>query len=169
MMNAPACTRPAAQRLAAPAPANDDDGDADAKQLAADEWQHQVCEAWSSWCRTRRFFGRPSLPASLLGKLAGPPARDHSQGGPDAVCNAQLAALHLAVLAQPVEALDRQAFEAHYLWRVRNIKAAAAALGVSRQHWYRLVRDFRTRVCNASLEIQRDNEQQAACLPSRAA
>jgi hypothetical protein len=166
-MNATACHPATVQRLAAPAPLTDDDNDADAKQLAADERQHQVCEAWSSWCRTRRFFGRPSLPASLLGKLAGSPARAPSANGPDAVCSAQLSALHLAVLAQPVEALDRQAFEAHYLWRVRNIKAAAAALGVSRQHWYRLVRDFRTRVFNASIEIQRDNERQAAILPSR--
>lgn len=149
-------------RLAAPAPVVDegDEADPDAKQLAQDGHVHELCEAWSGWCRTRRFFGRPAMPVSLLGKLTAR-TRPLSPGGPNARCSAQLAAFHLAVLGQPAEALDRQVFELHYLWRVRNVKAAAAAVGISRQHWYRLVREFRARVYAASQEIQRDNEAQA--------
>lgn len=147
-------------RFAAPAPADGDDHDADAQQLAEQSELHALCEAWSSWCRTRRFFGRPSMPASLLGKLTAR-TRPFTSGGPNAKCSAQLSAFHLAVLGQPADALDRQVFELHYLWRVRNVKAAAAAVGISRQHWYRLVREFRARVYAAALEIQRDNEEQA--------
>jgi hypothetical protein len=147
-----------ALRLAAPAPvADSDEQDPDAKQLASDGRLHELCEAWSSWCRTRRFFGRPSMPASLLGKLTSR-TRAAQPGGPNAACSAQLAAFHLAVLGQPASALDRQVFELHYLYRVRNIKACAAELSISRQHWYRLVREFRARVYTAACEIQRDNE-----------
>jgi hypothetical protein len=147
-------------RFAAPAPADAEEQDADAQQLAEASELHAVCESWSSWCRTRRFFGRPAMPASLLVKLTSR-TRPLSPGGPDAACSAQLSAFHLAVLGQPATALDRQVFELHYLWRVRNVKAAAAAVGISRTHWYRLVREFRARVYAAALEIQRDNEEQA--------
>jgi hypothetical protein len=157
-----------AQRLAAAAPAaKPDEYDPDAKQLLADQTLHELCEAWSAWCRTRRFFGRPSMPASLLGKLTSRTRVASQPGGPNAPCNAQLAALHLAVLGQPADALDRQVFELHYLWRVRNVKAAASAVGISRQHWYRLVRDFRARVAAAGREIQQDNETQGAELQAK--
>jgi hypothetical protein len=147
--------------LAAPAPANttpaDDDQAMSAAELETEARLHALCEAWSSWCRTRRFYGRPSMPVSLLGRLTAR-TRTSPAGGPDAICSAELSALHLAVLGQPAEALDRQVFELHYLWRVKNVKAAAATMGISRQHWYRLVRAFRARVCTAAVEIQRDNQ-----------
>lgn len=163
--------REEAPRLAAAAPAgvHPEHEDADgisADQLAEGNHVHQLCEAWASWCWTRRYYGKSSKPASLLGRLASK-SRPINPGGPDAVCSAELHAFHLAVLAQP-DALDRQVFELHYLVRPKNIKAAAPAVGISRRHWYTLVRDFRERAYSASREILAENIEAANRLPSRA-
>lgn len=162
--------REEAPRLAAPAPLGthpeheDADGISSA-QLSEGDRIHQLCEAWASWCWTRRYYGKSSQPASLLGRLASK-SRPINPGGPDGICSAELHAFHLAVLAQP-DALDRQVFELHYLVRPKNIKAAAPTLGVSRRHWYTLVRDFRQRAYLASREILADNLSAADRLPSR--
>jgi hypothetical protein len=143
--------------LAAPAPTPDEDDDVEPSSTADDAWLHSFCEEWSAWCRTRRFYGKPSMPASLLGKLTAKTRATGNFGGPDAIARADLLAFHLAVLGQPAEALDRQVFELHYLWRVKNVKAAAAQVGVGRQHWYTLVKEFRRRAFAASKEILRSN------------
>lgn len=157
-----------APRLAAPAPVRDDDEDhaIEAGAAGADRNLHEFCEDWAYWCRTRRFFGPPDRGSCLLGRLSGQ-SRPVRAGGPDGACSADLAAFHLAVLAQPRDALDRRVFEMHYLARVRNIKAAAAQMSIGRQHWYTLVADFRSRAYTASLEILRANHAAAAVLPHR--
>lgn len=151
------------QRFGAPAPAGDHPAYDAAEglsrgELDADQALNELCVAWAAWCRTRRFYGPPPLPSSTLGKLSlRASSRPNVVGGPDAPCGAELAALHLAVIAQPADELGRQVFELHYLWSVRNVKAASAALGISRQHWYRLLRGFRRRVYIASQSILRFN------------
>lgn len=158
------------QRLAAPAPQLLDDDEAepsaDTKKLAASAEVHDLCVRWASWCRSRRVYVRPSLPPSLLGRLA---SKGSGRGGdgPNALCSAELMAFHGAYLSQPQEALDRIAFELHYYWAVRNIKTAAAELGISRQHWYRLVADCRDRIYRTSLQILSTNMHAADSLPSR--
>lgn len=127
-----------------------------------------LCWQWAGWCRTRRLYVKPSLPPSLLGRLRTPgTGRGRPGGGPDAACSAGLMAFHIAFLAQPEDALDRRVFALHYYVGVRNIKAAAAAVGVSRQHWYRLVVDCRHRIHQASLQILQQNLAAAQHLPSR--
>jgi hypothetical protein len=138
---------------------------ADESSLAAGHL-HQVCEAWAVWCRTRRLYTAPSLPPSILGRLASKSAPS-SGTGPDAVCSAELAAFHAAWLAQNMHALDAQCFWLHYGARVANVKAAAAAMGISRQHWYRLVADCRARVYRISRDILAINCAAAESLPSR--
>lgn len=171
-MNAVTTTPPT--RFAAPAPADpDEDDDAAADQAAAGEKEsesshlHELCCQWAAWTASRRLYVRPSAPQSVLGKLTARAPGKPSSGGPDAIASAQLMAFHHAVLAQPPEALDRQVFELHYLTRVRNIKTAAALLGISRQHWYTLLRDFRQRAHRASLEIMGSNLAAAAAMPSQ--
>lgn len=161
-----------AQILAAPAPelppAEDaDEAPIEAAELAAQPDLHELCERWAVWYRSRRLFVRPSLPASTLGRLTRKSSGVGTPGGPDAACSAELWAFNLAYLSQPPEALDRRVFELHYYWRVRNVKAAAAELGIGRQHWYRLVRDFRARVHRASLSILAINEAARDALSSR--
>jgi hypothetical protein len=156
-----------ALNLAAPAPGCNDDDEVDTSD-ATDSHLHEFCEQWSAWCRTRRFYGKPSLPASLLGKLTSKTRATANYGGPDAIASAQLAAFHLAVLGQPAEALDRQVFELHYLWRVKNVKAAAAQIGIGRQHWYTLVKEFRQRAYSASQDILSSNLEAGQMLPSAA-
>lgn len=126
----------------------------DAEQL------HELCETWSHWSRTRRFYGQPPVTANVLGKLT-TRTRAWSRGAPDALCSADMAALHLAIQAQPREALDRRVFELYYLYRVRNIKAAAAELGVSRQHFYTLLRAFQRRVYLSSKALREAHAQSA--------
>ena len=161
-------THEAPQQLAATAPQDDEAEDlaVEGAELAERAELHELCLDWSWWCRTRRFYVRPSLPASLLGKLRTPTATRRGNGGPDAVASAELFAFHLAVVGQPTEALDRKVFELHYYWGVRNVKASAAELGISRQHWYRLVNDFRDRAYRASREILAANLGAAAQLQS---
>lgn len=159
------------QRFAAAAPQRAHSGYDSAeglsrRELDADQALNELCVAWAAWCRTRRFYGPPPLKGSLLGKLVSN-NRSKPSDGPDAPSNAEVAALHLAIIAQPAAGLDRQVFELHYLWNVRNIKSASAVLGISRQHWYRLLRGFRRRVHHASQEILNANLMALQSLPHR--
>ena len=155
----------------APAPTSDDEGDdgppeVEFRDQASDDHLDVLCEQLVWWCRTRRFYGSPKQPASVLGQLA-KRTRPLRPGGPDADCSAQLAALYIAVIAQPPEALDRQVFELHYFMRVGNVKVAAAQLKIGRQHWYTLLREFRRRIYAASCSIMQANDAALAALPHR--
>lgn len=161
--------------LAAPAPGTDaadlDELDAlgaplDEAELARLRDRDQLMQAYAQWCRTRGFFGQAPVSTSVLGKLqkrrsavVGEP------GGPDAPCSAEMSALHLAVTAQPEDALDRKVFKLHYIYNVRNVKEAAHTLGVSRAHWYRLLRAFCDRVVIGMARIQQVNLDKAGRLP----
>jgi hypothetical protein len=128
----------------------------------------ELCESLSRWVHTRKLYGAPRGPVSLLGKLrTGTRALKASGGGPDAACSALLQALYIAVLREPIDALDRQVFERHYFDRVTNIKVAAADLGITRQYWYVVLRSFRRRVHGAALQLQQDNEAEAAAMEAR--
>jgi len=156
----------AAQTVAAAATVIDDeDGAAVADNtdpvVAA---EHELCTAWGTWSRTTRLYGPPPLAPGVLGKLMKKPAAIESRR--DVECRPDLWALHNAITAQPLNT-DRKVFELHYRYRVRNIKAAAAELGIKRPHWYRLLAAFRQRVCIGSRQIMADNQRQADALPHR--
>ena len=156
------------QVFAAAAPDDDDRDDTGAalspSEREHDDHLHELCEQLAQWSRTRRLFGSPKLPPSILGQLGKRtrPLRD----APDAECAADLAALWVAVQIFPLDQLDRQIFELHYLHRVTNIKNASAALGIGRQHWYTLLREFRRKAYIASHAILFANESAAARLPN---
>ena len=105
------------------------------------------------------------MPPSLLGRLQKRPSAPHRE--PDARCSAELAALHVALLSQPEDSIARRVFELHYFHRVGNVKAAAAALGIGRQHWYTLLREFRSQLHQASLRILQTNEAELAAIARR--
>jgi hypothetical protein len=119
---------------------------------------NQLCLAWAEWCRTRRYFGPPPIHGTILGRLGARPS-GLALAAVDAPCSAELAAFHLAVVAQPSDSLDRRVFELHYLWRVRNVKAAAASIGISRPHWYRLLGTFRRRAFHGAKAILDANQR----------
>ena len=154
--------------MGAPLVGPEDAGSASAPGMPPGDQQdlHVLCEAWSSWCRTRKLYVKPSLPPSILGRLRTKSSTART-GGPDAIASAELAAFHLAFLGQPEDALDRRVFWLHYFWRVRNVKMAADELGVSRATWYRLVQEFRARVYRSSRDIFNLNISAGADLPSR--
>lgn len=147
-----------ATRFARPAPSRTPEEDADDVVLGGGDNKAEnarlkaLCGQWVFWCHTRRYYGPAPVSGTILGKLSGA-NRPGIPGGPDAACGAELAAFHLAVIAQP-QALDRLAFEYHYLHQAnRNIKVHASKLGVSRTHWYRLIDSFTRRVYAASRDI----------------
>lgn len=161
-------TEEAALRLAAPAPEREDEPD-DLPDLDNRPDLDALCDAWLSWRRTRRWYVSPSLPVSLLGKLTTKGTGRSASGGPDAIVSPELRAFEDAFVAQPEDALDRLVFELHYVHRVKNIKAAAAMVGVSRSHWYRLARACRERIYTGSRQLLEQREVERAELLARIA
>jgi hypothetical protein len=165
MSTKPEATHP--QRLAAAAPTSAQDAAEDAEhQQPGDENFDELFEQWSAWCRTRRYFLPPTLNSAslnLLGKLSG--KSRPSRQPPDAKCSASMAALHLAIRAQPRDALDTQVVLLYYGERVAHIKQVAHVLNISRQHFYRLRRAFGRRVVIAAKQIEADNLAAGAALP----
>lgn len=135
-------------------------------ELMSDAALDELCEDWAWWCATRGYYGPPPVSAHILGRLQKRASVRKPNGGPDSFCSADLLALHLAILGQGENSLDCAVFRLHYLYRVRNVKAASSALGISRQHWYRLLREFRRRVHRISqrlrAEAQSDYERLAS-------
>lgn len=157
----------AASLSAATTPADDAHGHEPAIDTQLDATHlHALCEGLARWCATRKLYGAPRGPASLLGQLA-KRTRPIVAGGPDADCSQAYACLYIALCAQPADSLDRIVFELHYLRRIPNIKAAAAELGITRTHWYRLLGAFRARIYTASRELIAINAGQLEAMQSR--
>lgn len=154
------------KRFAAPA-ALDDASTEEAAELSpgTEAGQlHDIFEAWSHWSRTRRYYCPPPKSGTILGQLSSK-TRAFSSGVPDIKCNAELAALHLAILGQPMDALDTQVFYAYYGLRCGNIKQAAGVLDISRAHFYRLLNAFCTRTYASSQVIAKHAEASRDALP----
>ena len=142
-----------ALRLAAAAPQDDDlEPVPGQEQLDLDN----LCEQWVSWKATRRFYAPPAKMGSILGQLSGARTRPLRTDGPDAICSAEMAAFHLAYVSQP-DALDKRVFDLYYVHRIAPVKTAAAALEISRKHFYSVLGDFRKRLYTASLGILAEN------------
>lgn len=139
-----------ALRLAAPGPASDDDAPPELQGEQRD--LDDLCERWVEWTRTRRFYGPAPVMGSVLGQLSGSSTRPLKAGGPDAVSSAELAAFHLAYTCQP-DALDKRVFALYYVHRIKPIKVAAAALQISRSHFYLVLAEFRKRLHSAAAAI----------------
>lgn len=150
-----------AARFAAPGP-NGDEGEQLPAMDARDRDLDVLCEQWVAWCRTRRLYGPAPISGTILGKLTG---STRAMAPVNAVCSPLLSAFHIAYTCQPRDALDRQVFDAYYVHRIKPIKRAADALGVSRQHFYALLAAFRIRVANAAEAIQTNNQIALEALP----
>lgn len=153
------------RRLAAPAPlasaAEDIAPPLDDEQRDLDD----LCERYVAWRQTRRYFAPAPSSGSVLGQLSGGgDLRPATVGGPDAPTSSELAAFHLAYCSQPHNAA-RGAFEAYYLQRVRPIKRAALALGISRPTFYRLLAEFRLHVSRAAKIVEAENIAAGHALP----
>lgn len=153
-----------ALRLAAAAPIDEIEAEDEAPDVQpGDDQLDELFEQWSAWCRSRRYFAPPAASGGVLGKISG--KTRPSRLPPDAKCSTNLSALHLAIIGQPKDALDTKVFWAYYGHRAAHIKQAAAVLGISRQHFYRLLRAFGKRVVISARQIESDNLSAAAALP----
>ena len=133
-----------------------------------DQAIHVMCERWVNWQRTRRLYGPKPITGTVLGRLSGTSTRPLHPDGPDAISSAELSAFHIAYTCQP-DAIDKQAFDLYYLRRAKPVKTVAGALGVSRQHFHRMVNDFRRRVAHAADAIAAENQQQLQAMIARRA
>ena len=151
-------------RLAAAAPVDDDH--APDPPVEGGEDIDELLEQWNHWRRTRRFYAPAPASGNLLGKLRG--ATRPSRLPPNAKCSSNLAALHLAIVGQPRDALDVRVFWLYYGERVSNIKAVAEALGISRGHFYVLRNAAVRRILIAARQIEADNLAAGEAMPHRA-
>lgn len=135
---------------------------------AQDRDLHLVCERWVKWCITRRLYGPKPITGTILGRLSGCSMRPMEEGGPDAFSSAEMSAFHIAYTCQP-DALDKRVFDLYYVHRVKPVKAAAAALGIGRAHFYTVLGEFRRRVAHAADAIADDNAQALQAMEARRA
>lgn len=135
---------------------------------AQDRDLHLVCERWVRWCITRRLYGPKPITGTILGRLSGCSMRPVEDGGPDAISSAELSAFHIAYTCQP-DALDKRVFDLYYVHRIKPVKAAAAALGIGRAHFYTVLNDFRRRVAHAADAIVCSNAQELRAMEERRA
>jgi len=149
------------KRLAAPAPTHGEDEATPQSDEQRD--LDDLCERWVRWQATRRLFGPPPTMGSVLGQLTGTRTRPLRQGGPDAACSAEMSALHVAYTCQP-DALDKRVFDLYYVHRVTPVKTAAAALEISRKHFYTVLGDFRKRLHTAAQAILADEQDKLRCM-----
>jgi len=104
-------------------------------------------EDWAAWSRSRRFAG------AFMHSSNRSDVRSNGAKGVGSTSLFELEAVHLGIISQPPEALDRRVFEMYYFTRPTNIKAAAHAMGISPAHWYRLMKSFKRRAYAASREL----------------
>lgn len=102
-----------------------------------------LCEDWAAWHRSRRLFA-PPVPLNILARLV--PRKIGEV--PDAICSSTLSFFNLAVLALP-ESVEKQTFYLYYIHRVKNIKAVASEMGISRSAFYKRVESFREQAYRA--------------------
>lgn len=151
-------------QLAAPAPITPEDDDSP-PQEERDRDLDALCERWVAWTRSRRLFAQPPQLHGTLGRLQRR-AGGGVAGGPDAACSAELAAFHLAYTCQPF-GVDKQVFELHYLHRVKPVKVAADALGISRSTWYSTLSDIRKRIANAAVAVEKEAADELAAMVAK--
>lgn len=135
---------------------------------SGDDQMHEIFEKWSAWRRSRTQFVPANLKGpgdNILGKLRG--ASRPWREPPEIALDPFMQALNRAIVGQPKHALDTQVFLAYYGHRITHIKANAAILGISRQHFYRLLRAFGTRVIAAAHAIEAEEGAMGRALPHR--
>ena len=120
-----------------------------------------LIEQWTRWQQTRRYYVPTTTHGRhTIGRHSGHPAPSQPQPD-DTVCSAKMHALNRAITAQPRDQLETQAFLLYYVQRVRPIKTIADYLGISRQHCYRLQKQFVARVLVAAKQIEAEERAAA--------
>ena len=89
------------RRIAAPAPPIRDEGHAEKYERRALEAHiDQMAWDWARWAVTRKYYGRPPQPASVLAQFGRDRIRSTAPDqGPNAAASSVLAKFHLAVIS----------------------------------------------------------------------
>lgn len=142
------------------------DGDEPGGQLLdqRDRELDTLCENWVTWCRERRLDRPTAIEAAAIAKV-GAGTRPLREKPECAISAASMAALHIAYTCQP-NSLEKQVFDLYYVVRVKPVKTAAAALGIGRAHFYRVLVEFRRRLNLSAQSFARNGAHVAALVPS---
>lgn len=112
---------------------------------------NEYCEAWHQWCVTRKFFIQPGS-KNILARMQPSKVRQP----PDAVLSDDLSYFNMAVHAlTDMQDEDADCFILFYWFRIKNIKAAAADLGIGRQTFYDRKNRFARKAYSMSLSLKR--------------
>jgi hypothetical protein len=112
----------------------------------------QLAEAWVFWSHRHRLYEPTSAGVAALSRR-GVLTRPMLKSADPTISAARIAAFHIAYTCQP-DALDKQVFALYYVARVRPVKVAAAALGIGRAQFYRVLEAFRRRVAAAAQALE---------------
>jgi|GEM_PF-767270 len=123
-----------------------------------------LCENWATWCRERRLDRPVSNEATAIANV-GVGTRPLRDKPGHAISAASMAALHIAYTCQP-KSLEKQVFDLYYVVRVKPVKTAAAALGIGRAHFYRVLVEFRRRLNLSAQSFERNGTNVAALVPA---
>lgn len=124
---------------------------------------HELCEQWANWVITRKFYGPPPLQSNLLARLTAKTRAFAVPGGVDAVCSGHLWHMNLCISGKGMTD-DRIAFELFYRYRIRNVKAAVAELGISRKTFYARVDRFRSQVVREAARMLAECSRESVTL-----
>lgn len=121
-----------------------------------------LCEKWVYWCHEQRLHAPVSPLRAVIARQGGG-TRPIVRLVDEAIPAASLLALHIAYTCQP-DSLDKQVFDLYYVARVKPIKTAAAALGIGRRHFYRVLFEFRQRLGMTARAFERNGASTVAAL-----
>jgi hypothetical protein len=138
------------------------DSEAQDRALERERELDLLCERWAAWCCDRR-LSRPAPAQAAEIVRRGGRTRPLRNDADAPMAQASMAAFHIAYTCQP-DSLDKQVFDLYYVARVTPIKAAAAALGIGRSHFYRVLEDMRRRLVRAARAYEENGIEQGRFL-----
>lgn len=110
-----------------------------------DQELHAYCEAWRQWCITRKYFIAPGA-KNILGRMQ--PSKVGE--APNARMSEDLSFFNMAIHALvDMNEPGAKCFVDFYFHRVKNIKSAAAKMGIGRNTFY----DRKMRFARAALSM----------------
>lgn len=115
-----------------------------------DQELHALCEAWRRWALSRKFYLEPGA-QNALARMQ--PAK--SGEPPNARLSAELNYFNMALHAvAEMDPANAEVFNIYYCRRVRNIRAVAREMGISRDTFYERKKKFVRRAYSLSLAFR---------------
>jgi hypothetical protein len=110
----------------------------------------EYCHAWREWCRTRKFYIAPGA-KNILARMQ----PDKVRQPPNADLCQDMSYFHAAVHAlADIDEDDADCFVQYYFFKVKNIKAVAYDMKISRDTFYERKKRFAKRALSMSRSLK---------------